>query len=248
MLKLVLALIMYMTIPDISEKSVPLHSAAYSDFCVINPEVTEDAREKIVRLAESAIIRNYGKENYRVSLEPRWIPGKVESEDPDRILSVQPAGEISRYTNFDVHLAGRNRAVQVQFRLEIERKLPVARERILAGTILSAEDLEIRWVSIPHDRGQLLAEIEEAVGKTLRYTLAAGQPLRHQDLASEILIEAGQPVTLVFEDHGLRIELQGEARQSGGKGDEITIFSKETRKRYTGRVLRPGIALWKRTL
>ena len=106
----------------------------------------------------------------------------------------------------------------------------------------------MRWVSVPYDRGQLVESIEEIEGKTLRRSLSGGQPIRHADVSSSYLVEAGDTVELIYEQNGLRIVIEGEARQSGAQDEEITIYNKETRKRYVGKVSSPGVVIWKGTL
>jgi flagella basal body P-ring formation protein FlgA len=61
-------------------------------------------------------------------------------------------------------------------------------------------------------------------------------------------VRAGDAVTLIFKEKGIQVQLTGEARQNGAKNDEIRIYSEETRKKYLGKVVRPGVAIWKQTL
>lgn len=209
-----------------------------------------ETRERILALALESLEASYDEELYRFSVSARWMPGSLLALQPGDILSVQPKGAVDRYTHFEVsYRAGnRNRSSQVQLSVDIERKLPVASRRILNGEQISAADLELRWVSVPNDRGQLVDEATLIDGKTIRRNLVKGQPVRHADVSSEFLIDAGDSVKMIFEDQGVRIELTGEARQSGAQDDEIRIYSNETRKRYLGRVIGPGVVQWQRTL
>ena len=208
-----------------------------------------ETREIIVKKALNALNRSHDMDSYRFSITPRWIPGSLERLDADKITSVEPDGNVERYTNFTVTYRdrGRTQTANVQLMVETERMLPVASQRIMSGTELETSTLTMRWVSVPYDRGQLVEQMDDIEGKTLRRTLSDGQPIRYADISSEYLVEAGETVKMIYEQNGLRIVIEGEARQSGAQDDEITIYNKETRKRYVGRVSSPGVVLWKGT-
>ncbi|WP_340103554.1 flagellar basal body P-ring formation chaperone FlgA [Rhodohalobacter sp. 8-1] len=209
-----------------------------------------ETREVIIRKALNALNTSHDSDAYRFSVTPRWIPGSLERVDAAKITSVEPEGNVERYTNFTVTYRerGRTQTANVQLMVETERMLPVATQRIMSGDILENRSLEMRWVSVPYDRGQLVEQINEIEGKTLRRTLSDGQPIRYADISSDYLVEAGDTVEMIYEQNGLRIVIEGEARQSGAQDDEITIYNKETRKRYVGKVSSPGVVLWKGTL
>lgn len=212
-------------------------------------EAGSDTRELIVKKALIAIEEIYDTNLYRFSLSPRWIPGSLQRINPRHIKTVMPEGSVERFTNFTVSYMERNhlRTAQVQLLVETERKLPVANRRISSGEVIAARDIDLRWVSVPYDRGQLVEQLEELSGKTIRRTLSVGEPVRHADVTTEYLIEAGDTIRMIFEQNGLRIEMEVEARQSGAQDEEISMYNKENRKRYLGRVSGPGIALWTET-
>lgn len=226
------------------------HGMALPGERALDAGVSSQAREVIVKKALVAIEEMHDPEAYRFSITPRWIPGSLERVDAGSITAVKPEGSVDRYTNFTVTYRDRNRVqtASVQLIVETERKLPVANQRILSGTELDMQSLDMRWVSVPYDRGQLVEEMHEIEGKTIRRSLADGQPIRYADISSEFLVEAGDVVEMIYEQNGLRIVLQGEARQSGARDEEITIYNKETRKRYKGRISSPGVVQWTGTL
>lgn len=208
-----------------------------------------ETKEVILRKALESLKAEHNPDEYRFSLKPRWIPGSLLEVKPESIVSVVREGSVERYTNFEVTFQENNRYLksQVQLAVNPERKLPVANRRILNGEVIKASDLDFQWVSVPYDRGQLVNEEADLAGKTLRRTLAAGQPVRHADVGREYIIEAGDEVQLIFEEKGIRIEITGIARQSGVQYEEINIYSDETRRRYRGRIIGPGVATWKST-
>lgn len=209
-----------------------------------------DIRELILEMAQASLAERYDPEQVRFNLQARWIPGQLTRKSPDQILSVDPVGRVERYTTFEVSCleGSRKNLVQIQLAVEMEQRVPVAVRRIPAGETLDPGDLDIRWVSVATLDSRLVRHPEELDGKRLRRTLAPGEAVREVDIAGDDLIESGDPVTLIFERHGIRVELEAEARQSGAVDEEIRLYSSETRKRYIGRIVRPGVAIWQQTL
>lgn len=209
-----------------------------------------ESRDVILDLAMESLAELYDGDTHRFDLRPRWIPNNLLRTQPSAITEVRPEGAVERYTSFSVTVkdGNRTRTTQIQLAVDMERRLPVAGRRIMNGESLTESDLQMSWVSVPTDRGQLVSKIEELTGKTVRRNLAQGQPIRHADVGSEYIIEGGDSIRIIYEESGVRIELTGEARQSGGQDDEIRVYSNETRKRYLGRVTGPGVVTWLRTL
>ena len=217
---------------------------------------TSDTRQVILNKAMEALRAQYEGQGYRFRVSGRWIPGSLRRAPSEQIGEVEPAGPLRPYSRFDVWVqpaarGGRHRnpqRVQVQLKVEAERKLPVASRRLSKGTVIAPGDFSLQWIGQAPNRRNWVAEEASLVGKTLRRTLLAGQPVEQDQISGEYVIEAGEPVRLLFKQQGLAIELHGEARQSGARQEEITIYSTETRRKYLGRVTGPGIAVWTKTL
>lgn len=216
--------------------------AHHSDQMDIVDYITEKAMEVLYQNTEDGL--------YRFTVTPRWLPGTLTRSTPDEIIDLQLKSNIERYTVFEVAYLYRNRrqSVEIQCSVDIERQLPVASDRIMNGNTIDERDIEMRWVSVTHDRGQLVSEQEEIIGKTIRRTVVPGQPIRYADISSDFLIEAGDQVQLIFENDGIEIQITVEARQSGAQDEEISFYSNESRKRYQGKISGPGVAIWTKTI
>lgn len=209
-----------------------------------------DIVEYITEKALDELYQNSVDSLYRFSVTPRWLPGTLTRSTPDDIIDLQLKSNIERYTVFEVAYLHRNRrqTVEIQLSVDIERQLPVASDRIMNGDIIDERDIEMRWISVPHNRDQMVSKQEEVIGKTIRRTLVPGQPIRLADISSKFLIEAGDQVQLIFESDGIQIQIAVEARQSGAQDEEISFYSNETRKRYQGKISGPGVAIWTKTI
>lgn len=215
-------------------------------------QLTKDNNTKrvILEKAEAALKKHFNPKTHRFRLSARWIPQKVLRLEPEKIKAVELQGRVERYTNFRVicQARGARHEVQVQLAVKMEQKVPVTNRRITSGEVVTKEDFSFRWASVSNIDDRLVSELERLAGKTVRTTLLPGQPVRKSDISTEYLIEAGDMVTLIFEKQGISVKLTGEARQSGAKDDEIKIYSNETRRKYLGKVIGPGVAKWKKTL
>jgi flagella basal body P-ring formation protein FlgA len=225
------------------------HSDVFgSDGLYTVSEATE-TRDRILELATAELYERFGSEQFRFTLSARWIPGTLLNHGASSILSASPGSTIDRHMNFEItHRTGnRTETTPVQLAVEVKQYIPVAARRIMSGETIAEYDVEKQWVSIVPGRDRLVGSAEELAGKTVRRTLVPGQPVRHADVSAGYLVEAGDLVTMIFEDGVIRVELTCEARQSGTQGEEIYLYSNETRKRYLGRVTGPGEVEWRRT-
>ena len=244
---------------SVSEAEMQLESIGiYSELRVFNQDRLRvdsltDQTNIVEYISERALDELYERSEgglYRFSVTPRWLPGSLTQASPEQILNLRLKSSIERYTVFEVAYLHRNRrqTVEIQLSVDIEREIPVASRRIMNGDVIEEGDFELRWISVPHDRGQLVSSENELIGKTIRRTLVPGQPVRHADVSSNLLIEAGDEVQLIFENNGIQIQISVEARQSGAQDEEISLYSHETRRRYQGVISGPGVAKWIRTI
>ncbi|MDG5766724.1 flagellar basal body P-ring formation chaperone FlgA [Balneolales bacterium ANBcel1] len=208
------------------------------------------AREKILELAGASLEAAHDPQNYRFDVTARWIPGSLAQLPAESIMAVVPDGAVERYTGFEVtyETDGRRRRAQVQLQVDIERWLPVMSERVSAGDVIGSENMTMRWVPVPRDRGQLVADPAAIEGMTVRRTLTQGEPVRQADISTEYIVETGETVTLILQRDGVRVDISAVARQNGSRDESIRLYSDETRRTYLGRVTGPGYVQWVRTL
>lgn len=225
-----------------------LNSGQYSYPVVETRGSGSDTRKVIMNKALETLTKQFGTDRYRFHLAARWIPRRLLSLEPDDIQAVELQGGVERYTNFEVVYGNQGRRARIQLAINTEQQLPVPKRRIQSGRVIEAEDLSMRWVSVAPDRGPFVRSIDELQGKTLRQTLAAGQPVRQTEVGGKYIIRAGDAVKMIFKQGGVQVQLAGEARQDGAKGEEIRIYSRETRKKYLGKILGPGVVQWQKTL
>jgi len=213
-------------------------------------EARYPAKQVILDQAREALMSTFDSDGHRFEVSPRWIPGSLARMPAESVEQVTPNGSVERYTGFDVTYTagGRRRQAQVQLQVDIEQNVPVMRDRITGGTVITSDDMVMRWIPVPRDRGQLVTNLSEIEGKTVRRTLMSGEPIRKADITTEYLVEVGESVTLIMEQKGMRIDITAVARQDGALHEDIRLYSDETRRTYVGAIAGPGMVIWKRTL
>lgn len=210
----------------------------------------ESSKEVILKKARNRLAEHFKGSQFRLSVSPRWIPRRLLRTEPGNIISVELAGGVQRHTDFQVVYKSENkkRRTAIQLVVDAKKKVPVASNRITAGSKVKKSQLSYQWVSILEYQRKLATNKEQLKGKILRKTVLSGQPIRLKSISRELVITAGDEVKMVIQKNGVTIEVKGVARENGAVGDRIRMYSKETRRKYTGEVVRPGVILWKNTL
>ncbi|MTI86462.1 MAG: flagellar basal body P-ring formation protein FlgA [Balneolaceae bacterium] len=209
-----------------------------------------DTKEVIIEKARESVENHYSPEQYRFNISARWIPGSLLKSDPEHVKSVELKGVLKEYSTFEVIYRrenGKVHDVEIQLLIEAQQKLPVLHERLISGTVLKAEDFGIRWVPVRVSRDKPISDIRKLEGKTLRRMVNAGEPVYSSEVSLPYLVKAGEEVELIFNEQGIQIELKCESRQSGSRNEEVKIYCKETRKKYLGKIIGPGVVEWLKT-
>lgn len=209
----------------------------------------EQARQKVLDMAKEAVAGQYSEDEYVFEMEARWIPNSLLNCGTENILSVKQSSPLAAYTRFEVryrHL-GRLTTADIQLKVTMRQWLPVSAKRLPYGTVLSAEDLTEQWVEIRPGRDKPIRDIQKIEGGVLRRSILAFEPIMDDYLSDPFYVEAGEEVTLIYESEGFEITVLCEARQDGSLNEEITVFCKETRRKYLALVTGQGEASWLKT-
>lgn len=107
----------------------------------------------------------------------------------------------------------------VQTKVNVD--LLIVNKPLQQGQTLRAEDISMQngeWL-----QSGVLTDARLAIGKTLKYSLAAGQLLRRDMLREPFMITQGTPVQLQVEAAGLSIRSEGRALNNGIEGQLVQI-------------------------
>lgn len=116
-----------------------------------------------------------------------------------------------------------NWTVYVPVRVELIDRYIITAQSLSAGQTITEFDLQ----EVRGDLGTLppgvIHKKEQAIGKTIRFGLGAGQVLRSEQLSIPILVKQNQSVRIKVDGPGFSASTEGKALNNGGEGQTIQI-------------------------
>lgn len=135
-----------------------------------------------------------------------------------------PGTRMSGKTHVGVRCLGPNIwSVLVPVQISVTGTYVSTARALAAGQILSAGDLITSTGDLESLPAGIVHESAAAVGKTLRNSLAAGQPLRSNQLVSPIVVRAGQSVRVLSRGAGFAVSSEGKALANAAEGQVVQI-------------------------
>jgi len=154
-------------------------------------------------------------------------------------LVVQRAIVTQSYVNVpvEIDLDGRFlRQIFVGYRVERYVQTAVATHDLLPGAVLAASDLKMTRMVFT---GQRTNGTGALVGRRVISAVRAGAPVTIEGTQVDQIVKAGNTVTLIVDNDGVRVAADVVARSSGGLGDHVSVYNPMTNKTLTGTVVGP---------
>jgi flagella basal body P-ring formation protein FlgA len=129
--------------------------------------------------------------------------------------------------------------LRVDGRVDDTAELPVATARLLAGSILRADDVRMARVHTTAIRGEVLHRPADAIGMQVKRQIAPGQPLGVSELMQPSIVQKGATVLLILDSPGIALTGQGQAVEAGAIGDRIRILNPSSRAVVEATVIGP---------
>lgn len=103
--------------------------------------------------------------------------------------------------------------------------LPVLKSDLRNGDVINAHDLV--WIEVPARdvSNDYLVREEDLTGMTPRRILAAGRPVKANEVESPRMVERGGAVTIVFRNGAMTLTAPGRSLQNGAKGEIIRVVN-----------------------
>lgn len=178
-----------------------------------------DVRIRRITISDSLKLPQ-GKINYEIVAPQQWegwgnISIAVLARQKDRVL----------------------RNIPVRLEVEALADTVVTLRQLDHGVGVMATDVVLQKLEITQTTHLAARTIAEVVGKQVRSTLRANQPVRPSQIESVPLIKPGQMVTIVAENEVLKVSVSGKARSSGAEGDTIRVQNLASLKEIPARVI-----------
>lgn len=120
-------------------------------------------------------------------------------------------------------LEGASWSILVPVRIAVFAEYVTTRRALIAGRAIQAGDLARQNGDIGKlPAGAVLAP-EQAIGKVLRNSVGAGQPLRSNQLLAPLVVRQGQNVRVVSQGPGFAVKADGKAINNAASGDLVRV-------------------------
>ncbi len=200
-------------------------------------------QEKEIRSAvERLLAEKLAGRGWDVSIRQLSLPKGILTSNGERDLELLPPAGWQGWEPVSIALVVRVNGVveknlSLRLLLDARTEMVTAKRQLLAGTVLTPDDLELQKQDLKRAGGLPVKNIADAVGKKLRMTVREGAPLRSNQLAEVPVVVSGQLVTIIAESSGVRITVSGRAKSSGGIGELVRVQNLMSNKEIPARVL-----------
>jgi len=113
--------------------------------------------------------------------------------------------------------------VYIPVQVKISGSYLIAARQVTAGQVLVAEDIVIRSGDLSSFPANIVTEQAQALGKTAKNRIAAGQPLRSDFLIAPWAVQQGQSVKLVSKGSGFSVSSEGKALNNAADGQVAQV-------------------------
>ena len=132
-------------------------------------------------------------------------------------------------------------AVRVSGRVQMTTGMPVLRNRLGPGDVISKADIE--WKDVPSDRisRNVILEAAALIGQSPKRVIMPGMAIRDSDVQRPLLVQKTALVTMVVQSGGMELTAGGRAIDAGGAGDVIQVMNVQTKKTVQATVAGPNV-------
>ncbi|MCU0572545.1 MAG: flagellar basal body P-ring formation chaperone FlgA [Syntrophobacteraceae bacterium] len=207
-------------------------------------------KRKTSRIAPGEIEEIY--RNHILNNAP-WRPEDLEiSGITHSGLAELPAGKVShvvdanpreRYVGnviLTIHFladGGKKRSIRVAGKVQLHREVVVAARPLSRNDILTELDVQLQRMPVGENTDRYATRVEQVVGRRLVRDAELHQSLMLTDLDSPLILRKGAPVTILYEQPGLRISAKGQAREDGGAGKAIRVLNTQTNRTVISEIM-----------
>lgn len=162
-----------------------------------------------------------GKVSFRiVPLEARTQLAPCDAFEPFQPAGTTPWGK----TTVGVRCLGpATWTVYVQAQIRVLAKYLVAARHLTAGQNIGEADIVSREGDLGSLPATVLFDADQAVGRTVKISVAAGQPLRSEQLVAAWAVQNGQTVKTVSQGTGFSVSSDGRALNNAMEGQVVQV-------------------------
>ena len=162
-----------------------------------------------------------GKVSYVISpLDARTQLPQCDAFEP----FIPQGGKLWGRTTLGVRCLGPSTwTIYVPTRISVSGNYLTTARALTAGSVLDASSIVVRSGDLSTLPSSILMDPAQAIGKTLKNGLGAGQPLRGDQLTAPWAIQPGQSVRLVSHGAGFSVSSEGRALTGALDGQVVQV-------------------------
>lgn len=158
---------------------------------------------------------------------------------PARLLNLRYApGSNAFVARFEI--AGTDLPEDVTGQLELMVEAPHLVAPRPGGTILTADDIELRKVPLRYAETTGIVRLDQLVGRQLNRAGRGGLMLRAGDVVDPVIISRNQMVTVILKTGPMTLTVKGQALNAAAIGQPVQVLNPATRKILSGTALASG--------
>ena len=116
-----------------------------------------------------------------------------------------------------------NWTVYVPVKIRVVSTYILSSHGLAAGQVLTTNDLHEAKGDIANLPPGIILKREQAIGKTARFSIAAGQALRSEQLMAPLLVRQNQTIRLLIEGPGFKATTEGKALNNASEGQVVQV-------------------------
>lgn len=113
--------------------------------------------------------------------------------------------------------------IYVPIKIAVVARYIVSSHGLAAGQTITSSDIQENRGDIAMLPPGVLLKPEQAIGKIPRFAIAAGQPLRSEQLAAPVLIKQNQSIRLIVDGPGFSAGAEGKALNNASEGQVVQV-------------------------
>lgn len=180
--------------------------------------------DKITAALQSALAQKLDGQKFEATLSQRNISMHV----PENVAADVTVSDL-RYDlargEFSAMLTAGTEEKAVTGRLIPVTSVPVLKEQLQKGALITAEDLDYVDVRNSDLSANVLVSADQLIGMSPRRGLAALKPIAASDVSSPVVVKKGETVTMVLQNSEMTLTTQGKALESGAVGETVRIIN-----------------------
>lgn len=222
---------------------VAWHPASPTDRAMLDRPGRPLARETVIMAVRAALVSLGAPEDADIELAA-YLPPMLPLDDATRptVEQCEYDAATGRFTATLVVATGDAPAARQRLvgRLQEMVELPTPTHRLVPGSAIAAQDLRMTRVAASGLHTEPVRSMAEAIGMASRHSALAGQPIARAELIRPMVVEKGSRVTMELQAPGLAVLTTGQAAESGGIGDRVTIINLASRAMVQGEIVAAG--------